>query len=245
VIPQTVVAFVFFLLLVAPGVTYELLYERRRPAVSETAFREAARIALYSFWFSFVACGIIALLRLAFPTGLFDPVAFHSDSKSYLKSYFTAIVWTVALEVLIALVLVFITDLFIVANLHVKLLVHLPPSVQKAISPYIRKHGIWWHFFEDAAWRKESTIPRLNIRLSDGTKIVGFLAMFTPYNTFDKTEIAITRGQGENGRMQLLDRKAPAAEQEFKTINDDVVWIRVEDISYLRVKYDDVPPPEP
>ena len=244
-IPQTVVAFVFFLLLVAPGVTYELLYERRRPAITETAFREAARIALYSFWFSFVACGIIALLRLIFPAVLVDPVAYNNDNKSYLKLHFTAIVWTVALEVIIALGLVFITDLIVVAKLHLKLLRHLPASVQRSISPFIRKHGIWWHLFEDEFWRKGDKVPRLHVRLSDGSKIVGFLAMFTPYDTFDKTEIAITRGQGQNGRMQLLDRTAPIEEQKFKPINDDVIWVRVDDISYLRVKYNDIAPAEP
>jgi uncharacterized protein DUF6338 len=244
VIPQTVVAFVFFLLLVAPGASYELLRERRQPVITETAFREAARVALYSAWFSLLACGVIALLRIKFRTGLFDPGAYNNNHKAYLATYLTATIWTVVLEVLIALGLAFLTDLFFVAKLDSKLRAKLPKSINKAISPYIQKHGIWLHLFKDLEWRSRDEIPQLSIRLSDGTKIVGYLAMFTPYDTFEKAEIAIKRGEGDSGRILLHDRTKPGQEK-LLPISDDVVWVRVEDISFIKVKYKEIPLSEP
>jgi hypothetical protein len=52
----TVVAFFFF---VIPGLVWELLVERRRPAKAESAFREASRVALVSTPFSTISVGIV------------------------------------------------------------------------------------------------------------------------------------------------------------------------------------------
>lgn len=242
-IPQTVVAFFFFLLLVAPGVCYELLSERRRPSINETAFREAARVALYSFGFSFSACVIIALLRIQFPTALFDPAAYSHDSKTYLKTFFTAVIWTVVIEVFIAFALVLITDLIFVTKLHSKLSRRLPKWVRKAVSSSgLRKPGIWWQLFEYGDWRNKNTIPQLSIRLSDGSRMSGYLAMYTTYNKFENAEIAITKGIGEDIKMRMLDQKESdpndaTTDRKPKELPDDVVWVRGEDISYIKVKY--------
>lgn len=49
--PQTMGALAAFLALVAPGIVFELRRERRRARRAETAFREAARVALGSLAF--------------------------------------------------------------------------------------------------------------------------------------------------------------------------------------------------
>ncbi|MGD1237500.1 DUF6338 family protein [Mycobacterium seoulense] len=246
-IPQTIVGFFFFLLLVAPGVRYELLRERRRPAINETAFREAARVALYSFGFSFSACVIISLLRIKFRTALFDPVAYNRDSKTYLATSYTAMIWTVVIEVLIAFALVYILDFVFATKLHLRFLDRLPAPLQKAMSPTIQKHGLWWELFENRFWRKDGKVPLLRIRLSDGSRVAGYLAGYTTYDKLENAEIAVTKGEGRGTQMLMLDRKdsdpndATIGNQP-KPIPDDVVWIRGEDISYIKVEYANAAP---
>lgn len=237
-IPQTVVGFFFFLLLVAPGVGYELLRERRTPHIDETAFREVARVALYSFAFSFSALAIIALLRIRFPAFLFDLGAYSRDSAGYVKSHYTAVIWTVILEVLIAFALVLAVDRISAAKLHSWIYRKLPSSIQKIVATYIRRHGIWWDIL--VASVPEDKIPQLSIRLSDGSRVAGFFHMCTAYNTFDKAEICIKRG--EQGPMLLLDGQDPSEQnlevKQFKQlVNDDFIWVRGEDISYIKVQY--------
>jgi Family of unknown function (DUF6338) len=52
VIPQTAAALLAFLFLVAPGIVFENLRERRRPTFDQTTFREVSRVALASLCFS-------------------------------------------------------------------------------------------------------------------------------------------------------------------------------------------------
>jgi hypothetical protein len=52
--PTTVGAFVGFAIFVVPGLCWELLRERKLPALRGSAFREAARVALTSGLFSLV-----------------------------------------------------------------------------------------------------------------------------------------------------------------------------------------------
>ena len=68
--PDTLGALLAFLVFVAPGLCFELLRERRRPALEQTAFREASRIALTSLLFSGAALVVVVAvvagwLRLA------------------------------------------------------------------------------------------------------------------------------------------------------------------------------------
>jgi len=248
VIPQTVIGFFFFLLLVAPGVCYELLRERRRPAIHETAFREATRVALYSFGFSFSACVVIALLRIKLRTALFDPAAYNRDNKGYLDTFYTAMIWTVVVEVLIAFALVFIVDLIVVTRFYLKLLKFVPKSKQKVWSPKVRKHGLWWQLFEKGSWREEDKIPLLRIRLSDGSRIAGFLAGYTASDKFENTEIVIAQGEVKGSEMRMLDRADSddasdvTSRKKAKPIADDYVWVRGEDISYIGVRYVDKAP---
>jgi hypothetical protein len=238
-IPQTIVGFFFFLLLVAPGVGYELLRERRTPKIDETAFREAARVALYSFAFSFAALGIVALLRICIATQLFDIGAYSRDGNEYVKTHHGVVIWTVVLEVLLAFTLVVVVDRINAAKVFPRIYRRLPNSIQKIVAADIRRHGIWWDLF--VASRPEGTIPQLSIRLSDGTRVAGFFHMCTAYDNFDKAEICIKKGK--TGPMLLLDTQDPVVAastqaREFKKLpNDDFVWVRGEDISYIKVQY--------
>lgn len=232
-VPQTVLGFFFFLLLVAPGVGFELLRERRTPLINETAFREAARVALYSFGFSFASLAIIALLRISLLKHLFDLGAYSQDSTGYVKAHYTAVIWTIVLEVLIAFALVLIVDQISAAGAYSKLYRKLPKAIQTILGTYIRQHGIWWDML--VASKPDGTIPWLSIRLSDGSRIGGYHHMSTAYDTFDKTEIAIK--QGRPGPMLLLDTQDKKNPNGQQLDDQDIIWVRGDDISYIKVEY--------
>jgi hypothetical protein len=106
VIPQTLGALAAFLALVAPGIVFELLRERRRGRHQETAFREASRVALGSLVFTLlsllVLTGLQGLASLAgwrlFPS----PAAWLAQGEAYARDHLTLIVVSVAVELALA-----------------------------------------------------------------------------------------------------------------------------------------------
>jgi hypothetical protein len=65
VVPQTIGALASFLALVAPGIVFELLRERRRAGARESAFHEASRVAVSSLAFTLAATMILLGLHAA------------------------------------------------------------------------------------------------------------------------------------------------------------------------------------
>jgi Family of unknown function (DUF6338) len=97
VIPQTIVAFWFFLLLVAPGLTYELMRERRRPTIVGTAFREASRIALSSFTFSLLSFCMLIGIRQIKQEWIFDLGAYLREPTQYIHKNYSLFISTAIL----------------------------------------------------------------------------------------------------------------------------------------------------
>jgi hypothetical protein len=249
-VPQTVLGFFFFLLLVAPGVYYQLLRERRNPQIRETAFREAARVALYSFWFSFSASAMIILFRIVFPNLLvdfvIDPEAYGNDTQKYINSHTKAIVSTIVLEVLTAFSLVIAVDQISSAKLYSKFCAKLPGPIQNVLRSVstgsrtyeITSHGLWWDMFlaipsNEIAW--------LSIRLTDGSRVSGFFHMCTSYDRFENAEIAIKKGnEDEGGSMLVLDQQdldKQNGDKPQELHQEDLIWVRGDDISYIKVTY--------
>src|SRR3712207_1635976 len=102
-VPESVLTFIAFLVLVAPGLLFELLRERRRPALEETAFREASRIALASLAFSGLAVCVLAAIRTLQPVWMPDPRAWIAGGRDYLQDHYRLVFTAVVLEVLLAL----------------------------------------------------------------------------------------------------------------------------------------------
>lgn len=107
-IPDSVSAFFGFLFLVAPGVAYEIHRERHRPALQQSVFREASRVALWSLILTTLAVTALVLSRLALPQ-LFlpDPQAWWSD-QAYAKQHFGSVGTFIIAEVILAQVLAWI-----------------------------------------------------------------------------------------------------------------------------------------
>jgi hypothetical protein len=103
VIPQTAAALLAFLFLVAPGIVFENLRERRRPTFDQTTFREVSRLALASLWFSVLSLVLLAGLRAGVPAIMPDPGRWLREGNRYVQSNYQVVGWFFLAEVLIAI----------------------------------------------------------------------------------------------------------------------------------------------
>lgn len=107
-LPSSWLTVVSFLLLVAPGLLFDLLAARRRVGVSESAFREVSRIVLASLAFS--ALGVTSVIACH----VFWPTAFPELDKvlvdeAYVRTNPRLLVTAVVTGTAIAMVLAGVT----------------------------------------------------------------------------------------------------------------------------------------
>lgn len=173
-IPDTTGAFIALLFFVAPGIIFQVLRERSRPAVEETTAREASRIALSSVVFSLGAALVLSAIRLWKPAWIVDPGAWARGGDAYFKDNYRLIARTVILEVLIAALLA-------VA------LAWILQRLRKGGS--IKPVGAWYHTFRGEL--PGSSVPYLSVRLKDGTQYMGTLANYSPDPNMEGRELVL------------------------------------------------------
>jgi hypothetical protein len=81
--PETVGTFVAFLLLVTPGLIFELLRDRSRPERVRSTFRETSVVVVASVAFSAIALAALLLIRLLRPEWLPSPTALVRSPTEY------------------------------------------------------------------------------------------------------------------------------------------------------------------
>jgi hypothetical protein len=99
---SSLAALVGFLLLSAPGLVYEAVRERCRPAIEHTPLREASRITLASIVFTGLAAAILAVIRLVSPAGTFPSPGKWITSPTYPSNHWLLATWTVLIGVVLA-----------------------------------------------------------------------------------------------------------------------------------------------
>jgi hypothetical protein len=209
VIPQTIVGFWFFLLLVAPGLTYELMRERRRPAIAGTAFREASRIALASFVFSLIAFCLLMALRAVAPGSIFDLGAYLRDS-GYLRQNYSRFIFTAILGVVLALGLAALS-----VGLPEWLGTRITPATAKkfrlplwlchrGLPGRLTSGGVLWRVL--VRDQPDGKVPYVSLRLSDGTRVAGYLRHYSDDADIDKQEIALKPGTAGTFTVQERDK---------------------------------------
>jgi hypothetical protein len=87
VFPSSVAAVLGFLLAVAPGLLFETVRERRRPATERSAFREASDAALASLLCGAVALAVLWGIRSAWPHVLPDPRMWLLHGTRYVADH--------------------------------------------------------------------------------------------------------------------------------------------------------------
>jgi len=213
-IPSTTVQVFLFLALVALGLYYELLRERRRPAIGETAFREASRIALASVLFDVAALAVLAIVRVIQPTWIPDLRLWLAHPAAYLRDHYVLIIWVALTGLVLAFGFATLAD-----QLH------------RRRSGDMRPGGIWFQLFRTD--RPDNTVPWVSLRLTDGVEIAGFLAYYVPADDPAVVEIAL-RHNAQGTGLQL--RKAEGQQIERLDEWSDIV-VRGDQISYFKVRY--------
>jgi hypothetical protein len=165
-----------FLGLVAPGLVYELLREKRRPAITETAFREAARVALTSLIFTGISLALLTIIRLALPLYLPDPGAWLREGANYARRAFWPITLGLAVEVTLACSLAVLT--------------HVVLNKSGIGQARIQSGSIWYHVLRGDRPKAAKNVL-LRLRLSDGTRVKGVMRWYTQGEKLDDQELAL------------------------------------------------------
>lgn len=97
-VPSTWLAVVLFVVVVAPGLWFELLSEKRKVGVTESVFREASRVVLSSLLFGTVAVSILALIRAIEPHWMPDPRLLLRAKSGYSASHYRLVARSLLLE---------------------------------------------------------------------------------------------------------------------------------------------------
>lgn len=94
-LPDSLISLVAFLLLIAPGLLFDILSARRRAVRKDSAFTEVSRIVLWSLLFGAVSLGIVSLLSLALPDVVFEITSVVSRESGYSGEDRLRLAWTV------------------------------------------------------------------------------------------------------------------------------------------------------
>ncbi|WP_405070390.1 DUF6338 family protein [Kribbella sp. NBC_01510] len=210
-IPEGVATLYGFLGLVAPGLLFQLLREKTRPGLEETAFREASRIAFTSLAFTTAAVSLLALLSLLIPSAFVDLATWIGDGSDYLKGH----LWTAALSVLLTVALA--CGLAALTNYW------LVRQMDDDDDASIVKTSIWYQLFRGDL--PKDKVAWVQAELSDGTRIWGYVDFYTVGQVIGEREISF-KGPG----LTVL-RKGEAKQEEAEK---DSYW------KYVVVKASDV-----
>jgi len=214
VIPSTFGALLAFLGLVAPGITFALVTERRRPRQSSTAFREVSQLALASLGFTLVAIALLALLRLVAQGAVPDVPQWITQGNRYLSRHPGAVFGGLGLEVVAACGLAALAAWF----------------VTRKAEGTVSRFGPWYQVLWDD--RPHHAHTWVHLRLDDETEFWGYVRHFSPDEQADAREIVL-------GGTKMLWR--PKGDTDPSPIGEkwDAVCVNADRIQYMRVIYSD------
>ncbi len=189
-VPSTVAAVVVFLLLVTPGLVFELLWQRTRPRRDESTFVEVSRVVLTGVVFTGAAAVTLVVLEAAAAGSAVDVVALVKEGNRYVTAHPAQVLRTLVATVVLAV-------LYGVAA-HTL----LTPSSTRRIA-----HETAWHtaFSRMAA---PGVRPYLSVQLKDGTTITGYSAAYSTEPDPAKRDLLLSaplaiRSPGDTDARQL------------------------------------------
>jgi hypothetical protein len=189
-VPSTVTAVVVFLLLVTPGLVFELLWQRTRPRRDESTFVEVSRVVLTGVVFTGGAAVTLVVLEAAASGSAIDVVDLLRDGSQYVTEHPAHVLRSVVAVVVLAV-------LYGVAGHDL-----LTPASTRRIA-----HETAWHtaFSRMAA---PGVRPYLSVQLKDGTTITGYSAAYSTEPDPAKRDLLLSaplaiRSPGESEAHQL------------------------------------------
>ncbi|QKV77805.1 DUF6338 family protein [Amycolatopsis sp. Hca4] len=214
-IPGTWLAVVLFLIVVAPGLFFDLLGARRRVEAAESAFREFGRVALGSLGFTLVTLVLLLGVRWLFPRLFFDPRAMLLGGNTYLADHYGQVILTIVAATVVSHLLAF--------GLH-KLLA-------RRTGEAFRKVSAWGMAFRDGVPAGHAVFVR--VRLTSGLVYTGQVENFTADLAAADRELLLTKPLAVKPDGDSSLTPLPAAY--------DRVLLRGSEIEVISVEYRPVP----
>jgi hypothetical protein len=211
VIPQTIAALLGFLFLVAPGLTFELLREHRRPPINETAFREASRVALASLAFTVVSLIVLIAGRAIIPSLLPDPAEWSKAGKAYIKDHYQLIAIASLLELIIA------------CGIAALMAGTLGVRSRARIDPY----SLWYMVLRQ--WPKRNELPLAMVEMDNGGSFFGRVRAYSHDKALVDRELVL-------GRPLYYQ---PDEDSELTNFGEDwkYIIVPISSIKYMAVDY--------
>jgi Family of unknown function (DUF6338) len=187
VLPESTSSAILLAVLVVPGLIFELLRERRRPAINKTGFRELTWIVLTSVVFGGMSLAALAIVgKLFSPSWLVD-LGEWSDNTSYVRDHTSAVVVSVSVQTILAASLAWIADSSAtpigrrVSARGSQAKSRLGKKLGSASSDRTQRvtpHSVWWTAFMGPSKPIGSTVL-VDARLRSGKTLSGVLAAHT------------------------------------------------------------------
>lgn len=175
-IPEGVATLYAFLGLVTPGLVYQLLRERARPALEETSFREASRVALTSAVLTTASILTLALASQARPSWFVDGEEWISQGTKYIAANMALVARSVVATVALACAYAFLAHL--AAN-----------ALASRNRTRIENSDVWYQLLVDDV--PKNMVPWVGIKTTQDTWIWGHVDFFTVGKSLDDREIAL------------------------------------------------------
>lgn len=211
-VPQTLGALLALLVLVAPGLAFELRRELRRPALQDSAFREAMRTAFTSLLFSGSALAILALLSTVIPGLLPDFSAWLLLGTAYAAENIGAIALFLSLQFGLAVGIALLVE----NSLH-----------RRTKGSRLEQGTALWHVL--GVQRKQDTVW-MGLTLQDGTQVWGYLNRYDVNKPLAEGDVVL-QGPG-------LSRQLPT---QTTAVNIKGDWERIvvpgERVLYARLRF--------
>jgi hypothetical protein len=173
-VPSSWLSVLLFFLLVAPGLLFDLLSDRRRAGFSESAFREVARIVLGSLAFSGFAFALLAIVRIVQPAWMPDPKRLLDPQDSYATDHYRLILRTLVLQGSLALTAAWAWHLLL---------------ARKQGGATIRQVSAWTQVFKRDCPKGHDAYVR--VRLEGGVIYSGLVANFAADLEVDGRELVL------------------------------------------------------
>lgn len=212
-VPESVAALYSFFAFVAPGLVYQLLRERDRPALKESAFREASRVALTSTLYTTLS--VIALLgvRSSQPGWLADPTEWLAHGRAYAVANAGLVLRTSIVVVVLASVFAYLGHVL---------------SERWRRDPDVVRTDVWYQMFKEDV--PKGTVPWVVVKMSDGTVVWGHVDFFTVGEPVGNREISL---KGPKLSIRGAADDEPKTEMYWQRIS-----LRAAEISVLKVAYE-------
>jgi hypothetical protein len=188
VVPTTWLTVLFFVLLIAPGLLYDLLAERQHAKISESTFREASRTVLASIIISTISLSLLAIIRWAHAAWMPDPDRLFRGESNYAAVHYRLILRALLLEGGIGLAIAFFFQLFRTKRFRARL----------------RPVSTWTKVFREEC--PKGFLPYVQVRLANGMTYIGQVGHFTAdLETSDRELVLVPPLYVKAPSKQLVD----------------------------------------